>query len=222
MMELIDTLPDINIDNAEYARLLGYPRGHLLAGRGRELSEWARAWYGQNGRPSIYARLAESMEITESSVSIEGESFSGPWLKKSLHQAGAHGAFLVAVTAGPELEAEAQRLWKLERPDEYFFLEIYGSAVVEHLRTLTGARLCAWADGHGVAVLPHYSPGYPEWDISEQPRLFALIQKNGGREMPSKIEVFSTGMLRPKKSMLAVFGVTRHLDRVRRITDLVP
>jgi hypothetical protein len=31
-----------------------------------------------------------------------------------------------------------------------------------------------------------------------------------------------SGMLRPKKSLLAVFGLTRHLDRVRRLTDLVP
>ena len=29
-------------------------------------------------------------------------------------------------------------------------------------------------------------------------------------------------MLRPKKSLLAVFGVTRHIDRVRRLTRLVP
>ena len=36
--------------------------------------------------------------------------------------------------------------------------------------TMTGARLCAWADGQRLAVLPHYSPGYPEWDIAEQPR----------------------------------------------------
>ncbi len=51
---------------------------------------------------------------------------------------------------------------------------MFGSAVVEHLTTTAGARLCAWADGERMAVLPHYSPGYPEWDIAEQPRLFSL------------------------------------------------
>ena len=38
---------------------------------------------------------------------------------------------------------------------------------------MTGARLCAWADAERVAVLPHYSPGYPDWDIDEQPRLLS-------------------------------------------------
>ena len=48
---------------------------------------------------------------------------------------------------------------------------MFGSAVVEHLTTMTGARLCAWAEGHEMAVLPHYSPGYPEWDIAQQAEL---------------------------------------------------
>ncbi len=136
-----------------------------------------------------------------------------------LDRAGAHGVMLVAVSAGPEIEQQAHRAWLQEKPDEYFFLEMYGSAVVEHLTTMTGARLCAWADRESLAVLPHYSPGYPEWDISEQQALHALI---GTDALPDTLEVFESGMLRPKKSLLAVFGITRHLDRVQRLTDLVP
>ena len=36
------------------------------------------------------------------------------------------------------------------------------------------------------------------------------------------LEVLDSGMLRPKKSLLAVFGVTRHVDRVRTLTRAVP
>ena len=60
-----------------------------------------------------------------------------------------------------------------------------------------------------MSVLPHYSPGYPEWDIAEQPRLFELL-KLGAAKTPCAIEVLESGMLRPKKSLLAVFGVTHH------------
>lgn len=222
MMELVDTLPDINVDNAEYSRLLGYPRGHLLSGRARELSQWARHWYALNGRPSVYARMADSLEIDGQSFRIDGVPFSSPWLKRTLHQAEAHSAFLAMVSAGPELEAESQKLWQEEKPDEYFFLEIYGSAVVEHLRAAAGARLCAWADGRQLAVLPHYSPGYSEWDIAEQPRLWELMKKTRSQPLPAQLEVLDSGMIKPKKSLLAVFGVTRHTDRIRRITELVP
>ena len=36
--------------------------------------------------------------------------------------------------------------------------------------------------------------------------------------IPGTLEVLESGMLRPKKSLLAVFGLTRHVDRVRRLT----
>ncbi len=72
-----------------------------------------------------------------------------------------------------------------------------------------------------MAVLPHYSPGYPEWSIEEQPRLLDLINRLQPK-IPAPVEVMDSGMLRPKKSLLAVFGITRHVDRVQRLTELTP
>ena len=57
MIELVDTLPDINVQPAEYKRLLGYPRDRVLDGRARELAEWARAWYAKQ-RPAVGLRPA--------------------------------------------------------------------------------------------------------------------------------------------------------------------
>jgi hypothetical protein len=222
MIELVDTLPDINVQPAEYKRLLGYPRDRVLDGRARDLTEWARGWYAKNGKPWVYAREAQSFELINGSINIDGVTFASTKLQKMLHDAGAHGAIIAAVSAGPELEAESQRLWLEEKPDEYFFLEIFGSAVVEHLMTMTGARLCAWAESHKMAVLPHYSPGYPEWDIDQQPRLLELLNHTAQQPLPGTVDVLTSGMLKPKKSLIAVFGLTNHTDRVRKLTDLVP
>lgn len=222
MIELFDTGPDINVQPAEYKRLLGYPRDWVVRDRARELVEWARLWYAEHGQPWVYAREADTVDIAAGGVRLNGVPFTSTRLAKTLTAAGAQGAVVVAVGAGAELEVEAQKLWLEGKPDEYFFLEVYGSAVVEHLVTMTGARLCAWAESRHMAVLPHYSPGYPEWAIDEQPSLLNLI--NGSRrQMPSvPVEVLESGMLRPKKSLLAVFGVTRHVERVQRLTDLTP
>ncbi len=170
-------MPDVNVAPAEYARLLGFPRGWVLEGRSLELADWARAWYAKNGRPWVYARQAESLEIAGDAIHIDGVSFTSKRLQNTLQQAEAHSVILVAVGAGPEAEEEARRRWEDEKPDEYFFLEMFGSAVVEHLTTVTGANLCDWAERHQMAVLPHYSPGYPEWDIAEQPRLLELMKQ---------------------------------------------
>ena len=220
MIGITDTAPDVAVQVDEYVRLLGYPRGWVLGDRARELADWAREWYARNGRPWVYARQADAVHTQDDGVVIDGVAFSSSRLRHTFRAAEVHGAVLVAASAGPELELEAQARWRDEKPDEYFFLEMYGSAVVEHLVTVTGARLCAWADGEGSAVLPHYSPGYPEWTIEEQPQLLDLIAR--GRRDAIPLDLLDSGMLRPKKSLLAVFGVTRHTDRVRRLSELSP
>jgi hypothetical protein len=221
VIEISDGSPHVAVQPAEYTRLLGYPRGWTLDGRAQELGDWARDWYAQHGRPWTYARDVDGIHVTDGAVVIDGVRFSSSRLSATLAAAGADRAFLVAVSAGPELEEEAQVRWRDGKPDEYFFLEVYGSAVVEHLVTMTGARLCAWADAAETAVLPHYSPGYPEWAIDEQPMLLDVIRApHPAAAVP--LEVLESGMLRPKKSLLAVFGVTRHVERVRPLTELSP
>ena len=207
----------VDVQPAEYFRLLGYPRDHMPEGRACELAEWARHWYEEHGRPWVYTQEASSVGLSAETVRIEGADFSSRRLHQSLLEAEAHTVVLAAVSAGPEAEQEAQKLWREEKPDEYFFLEVFASAVVEHLVTITGAELCASAEERGMAVLPHYSPGYSEWDVAEQGRLMALMGA-----LPGDLEVLDSGALRPKKSQLAVFGLTRQTGLLRRLTDLSP
>jgi hypothetical protein len=224
MIELTDLFPDTNVQAAEYQRLLGYPRDHALDDRALELSEMARAWYGRHGRPWMYARQVDRVALANGGLRIGGVVFASRHLRETFAAAGANSAILVAVSAGPEIEAEAQARWREEKPDEYFFFEVYGSAVVEHLVMMAGARLCAAAERDGLAVLSPYSPGYPEWDIAQQRALMDLIfdPHPSRMKLPGPLEVMSSGMLRPKKSLLAVFGMTPHTERVRKLTELVP
>ncbi|MGA7885841.1 MAG: hypothetical protein WCA44_08870 [Acidobacteriaceae bacterium] len=221
-LELAGTVPEVNVAPEEYARLLGYPRGHILEGRAKDLAEWARGWYGEHGQPWFYARQAENFSLAGDSILVDGVLFTSQRLHGTLQQAEAHSVVLVAVGAGQEAEEESRRLWEDEKPDEYFFLEIFGSAVVEHLTTTIRAHLCSWAEERGMAVLPHYSPGYPEWDVAEQPRLLDLILRTRSVEFPSPVEALDSGMLRPKKTLLAVFGLTRHAEHLRPLTSLIP
>jgi len=222
MFELLDTSPSVNVQESEYRRLLGYPPGHQMSGRPAELALQAREWYMHHGRPWTYARQSEPLDLDEGSVRMEGAVFSSPLLHARLKKAGAGSAILVAVSAGPECEEKARELWLQEKPDEYYFLEVYGSAVVEHLVAAAGFRLCEWADRERLAVVPHYSPGYPGWEIGDQHKLLDAIRARSGAPLPSELTVLSTGMLRPKKSLLAVFGLTRHIASVQRLPELIP
>ncbi|HTV61013.1 MAG TPA: hypothetical protein VMH30_00435 [Verrucomicrobiae bacterium] len=260
MFELFEANPRVSVLEAEYQRLLGYPKQHVLEGRSRDLAEAAREWYAQNGRPWIYAREIGrgNLELADERVRVAGTEFSSKQLRDQFMEAEVESAVVVAVSAGRECEEESRRLWQESKPDEYFFMEIFGSAVVEHLVTIASGRICGWADGNQMMALPHYSPGYTGWDIGDQGRLWALIQGNGrvpnqssdphlaltdGRSnaikdeaasgvqranflrnsnLDGRLEVLAAGMLRPKKSLLAILGLTRNLEKARRLAKLIP
>ena len=219
MIEFIETAPQVDVDPAEYRRLLGYPRDHEIGERAQELIDGARDWYHRHGRPWFYAQQIDQVGVHDSRICLDGASFTSQRLASILRQAEAHSAFVVAVSAGLEAEEEARQLWLAEKPDEYFFLETFASAVVEQLIVNAGGRLCAWAEDDAMAVLPHYSPGYSQWDIGEQSDLLSVVSRSG---LPGPLETLSSGALRPKKSQLAVFGLTRQVERAHKLFDLIP
>jgi hypothetical protein len=222
MFSLIDTNPRVEIQEPEYQRLLGYPKNHPLEGRARELADSAQAWFAKNGRPWICVREISSLELKSGGACIGGIEFSSKKLREILFEAQAHSALLVAVSAGKECEEHARELWNADKPDEYFFLETYGSAVVEQLITLASRHICAWADENKMAALPHLSPGYSGWNIAEQIPLWTKIQKMFDGNFPGELEVLDSGMLRPKKSLLAVIGLTRDREKARQFQKLIP
>lgn len=206
MREMTDLNPAFNVRDEEYHRLLGYPRVHELSERARELAAWARAWYRANGRPWTYIREVRLSPNGEG-VLIDGHQFESAHLREHLKRHKAEGAVLVAVSAGSECEEHARQLWNDGKPDEYFFLEVFGSAVVEELVATTSGRLCDVAAADGRMAVPHYSPGYAGWDVVDQEKLFSLITRGMTGGFPGPLEVLQSGMLKPKKSMLAVFGL---------------
>ncbi len=220
-LEIVDFPATVPVRPEEYTRLLGYPPGRELEGRALELADAAREWYARNGRPWMYLRTSDSLEVSPSAVIINGQAFQSGRLARLLAEAEAEQAALAAVRAGAEAEEEAHRRWREEKPDEYFFLEVYGSAVVEALIMLAGARLCAWAEPLGMMALPHDSPGYTEWNVAEQPQLLSLLRQTRQAAWTARLEVLASGMLRPRKSLLAVFGLTRHGEHLRRWPELV-
>jgi hypothetical protein len=207
MFEFITTQPDCDVPEAEYVRLLGLPRGHALTERMRELANGARAWFQQHCRPWIYAREADTVQRHDSHFTINGTAFSSKLLREQFSATLTNQAVLVAVSAGPECEEHARALWLDDKPDEYFFLEMFGSAVVEHLIAQANGHICAWADARNRLALPHHSPGYSGWNVAEQVKLWEVVRTAADSKLPGELTVLESGMLRPKKSLLAIVGV---------------
>ena len=222
VQENLNVLPDIEVDEKEYLRLLGYPREYRLTGRSKELAEWSRDWYSRHGHPWVYRTFPVAVDVRGGTVQIDRTILTSQRVADLLREAEADEAVLVAVSAGSECETTARTLWEEQKPDEYYFLEMYGSAVVEHLITRAGFSLCDAYEKTDSTVLPHYSPGYPDWGIADQQAMWNLIAKTAPKGLQEKLTVLETGMLRPKKSLLALFGITKHKEKVRKLVSLIP
>lgn len=221
MLELLDTAPAIAVADAEYRRLLGYPTGHEPGERAEELSREARAWYAAHGRPWAYLREV-ALRFDEAGLRLDGVEFRSAKLLEHLRAVKATRALVVVVSAGAACEEHARRLWEAEKPDEYFFLEILGSAVVEHLVASVSGRICDLAERDGLMAAPHYSPGYVGWGIADQSRLFEMLAAKLAQPLPEPLSVLSSGMLKPKKSLLAVFGLTSRPANLGELARFVP
>ena len=156
MFELIDRQPEVIVPESDYIRLLGFPADYTLEGRARDLADWARGVV-RVARPPLDLRRGPRIDAANDTLRIGDSTMASPQLHDQVIAAQADEAVLAALSAGPECEEEAGRLWQAEKPDEYFFLEVDGSAVVESLVTAARARICGWADRQRKAVLPHYS-----------------------------------------------------------------
>src|SRR5262245_29574638 len=199
-MEWLDNNPLVDVPQADFLRLLGYPRNHEPSGRAVELIQWARDWFADNANSWVFARSV-CIDLMPGSIRIDGEDFASQRMARRFASANVRQAMLVAVSAGPELEMQAKSSWEKGLPDEYFFLECFGSAMVEQLVAYAGCHLDREARAQSLSLMRHESPGYGNWDIGEQVRLLKLTGLD-------RLESLESGMLRPKKSQLAVFGLT--------------
>ena len=189
--ELADSVPAVAVEETEYRRLLGYPRAHVPGARAAELAAGARHWYAENGQPWVYMREVE-LRVSGGALQLDGVEFNSSQLHGHLRNAGAEHALLLAVSAGLGCEEHARQLWAEEKPDEYFFLEVLGSAVVEHLVATSSGRIC---------------------ELADQKKLFDLIARGSSKPFPGPLEVLTSGMLKPKKSLLAVIGLAPRAGR---------
>src|SRR5579864_6771624 len=102
-METHDAQPAHEVQEAEYLRLLGYPRDHQPGDRVRELMAWARDWYARHGRPWVYLREA-ALQNDAAGLRLDGVEFGSRRLQEHFHRHDVRAAMLVAVSAGRECE----------------------------------------------------------------------------------------------------------------------
>jgi hypothetical protein len=210
VLAFLDVSPRIlaaEVSPEEYARLLQMPRHRPLEGDLALRAAGARAWYEANGRPWAAARRVDLVAVEDDRVIASGGPvLTSHTLATRLRDGGAHALLALVVSAGPEVDAEADRLWAEGKPDESFFLDRFGAVVAEQLVRWAMVWFCRQSEPRGETVLPHLSPGCGGWDFADQARLMHVLTRG---ETLDRLRLLPSGMMSPKNSLLAALGVTR-------------
>ncbi len=219
--EQLNTRPQCTVLESELWRMLGYPAGAEPSPRALELIEETRAWYAENGHPWTYQRKVR-IEYTSEGILLDGIPFPSRKLATYFRAGDVHEAWLLAVGAGKACAEEATAHWQAGRPDAYFFMEVYGSAIAEHLLSQLDLELCQHAASKGKLAIPHYSPGYDGWDVSEQQILHEAIIKEGASPLPETIKILSSGMILPRKTLFSLVGLLERSEKHLNDSRFIP
>jgi hypothetical protein len=98
------------------------------------------------------------------------------------------------------------------------FLNAFAVAEAEYLRAQAKEHLQHSFREQGLTVLPHYSPGYDGWTLTDQQTLYDIAL--GAYDEPDRpLRVLPSGGLWPSKSLIAAYGITTRTDIAKDLKD---
>jgi len=111
-------------------------------------------------------------------------------------------AAIFICTAGHKISDESKRFMNEGDLLKGYVYDTFGSIVVEAAMDLIQKELQNKMSVTGLNITNRYSPGYCDWNVSEQKYLFSLLPENF-----CGIELTDTCLMKPIKSVSGIIGI---------------
>jgi len=205
--------PDVDMDFVW--RLLGKKEDHPVSPATKRRVHAIKAKALNLIQPKLTASIHEIAEVTLDRITMA----NGIGLKSrklARYMDGAESCVVLAATVGPEIDNAINLMIAKKRLADAYILDALGSGAVESLV----ARFCQDIEEMLTQVdcIPglRFSPGYCDWPITEQDKLFSLMQaENIG------ITLETSGLMQPRKTISATFGIFQEIS-AKTITNKIP
>jgi hypothetical protein len=202
------TFAEVRPSGHDLGTVIGYPGGELpdvvrdaveeLAARGEDL-------WSIEGGCVLYPEAR--VDKVAQRVELEGVTFElGKIVSGQLSRSSALAVFLC--TAGKGIEELSRALMAAGDPFTGFLADAMGSLVVEAALDRLQDDLSARMAARGLRITNRYSPGYCEWHVSEQQKLFRLLPAGY-----CGVSLTDTSLMRPVKSVSGFIGVGAEVRR---------
>lgn len=123
----------------------------------------------------------------------------------------ANGAVLFMCTAGPGISNLSKKLMKGDDPLLGYVYDVIGSIVVEKAIDKMQESLKNELAKQDIHITHRFSPGYCDWDVSEQHKLFSFFPKGF-----CNIRLSGSSLMSPIKSVSGIIGIGPNV-KMRRL-----
>lgn len=168
-----------------------------LEKEGRNLGQMLRRWI--NPRLSYTVREITSTEGGRIMLS-DGMILESPKLARTVR--GCSRLLCFIATIGPGIENAVQRFSQEYRLTDGYVLDTIGSIMIEDVVETFQDMMRKKAHMTGEGVTLRFSPGYCDWPVTEQKKLFTLVDA-----IRIGVTLTSSLLMTPRKSISGVFGV---------------
>jgi len=201
---------DIEIDKQQVLQHIGYSADHTPSARISTLVDEYTDTICNLIEPSFDYVIRDVCVVRGSRVVIEGPvTFQSEVIARLLENCEITAVFLV--TIGNRLEKMSQRLAEEKLVLQSAILDAIGSDVVETVAAFVQNRIGELAAARDLYVSRRFSPGYCDWDVSQQKELFKIIDGTNAGVVLTK-----NCLMLPQKSISGIIGIGRSKEKVEK------
>ena len=200
---------ELGIENSDIAELMGFEDG-IIPEPFPELIE-----YALNHAPSICNirggfRIFNHDEtgIDKQTIRICDQVFNPSKIVLTQFKNASSFALFIC-TAGAEISQHSREVQSNGDPLLSFVFDVIGSVTVEKATDKIQKELETESQKTGLNISDRYSPGYCEWSVAEQQKLFTLMPDNF-----CGVSLSESSLMTPIKSVSGIIAIGRNLKQM--------
>ena len=202
---LLDFSPEI--DQVKFVKMIG---GRNYRGFSYALNEKIDLYKARLGKllsPQLNYRKYEIDSAESGILRLKGGiEFNSQKIARAMKPCVEAVCFIA--TIGDGIEDEIDRLTSQNRLSDAFIIDTMGSLLVEGLVNQFQQEMQSRCRQEKRATSLRFSPGYCDWSIEEQKKIFDLFNKDF-----LDVELNKTCLMSPRKSVSGVFGISSQDSR---------
>ena len=191
---------------AEVLRFMNSPNGRRSSRKTLNKLELWSARLESIVRPQLTYSIKKIAECGRTNVTLpNGIILKGTKLARALRNCRSIVAF--SSTLGPAIDFEISRLTQNNCLSDAFIVDSMGSVAVERLVERFYQQMRFYFIQQGKSVTLRFSPGYCDWPLQEQRKVFRLVKGD-----LIGVQLTESCLMTPQKSVSGVFGITQDVE----------